>query len=91
MFLKVVRRRSTQSDCLYYMPRGVSNTLNHMHVALSYYIETTELHHKALYTFFHFALNDPVVVDTRADLAKVRNDYLKPSDMVHKLRFLFIE
>ena len=27
-----------QSSCLHYMPRGVSNTLDYMHVSLSYYI-----------------------------------------------------
>ena len=42
---KVVRCRSVQSSCLHYMPRGVSSTLDYMHVALSYYIGTGMLYH----------------------------------------------
>ena len=44
-FLKVVCRRSVQSGCIHYMPHGTSDTLNHTHVALSYYIEMTSLYH----------------------------------------------
>ena len=40
MFPKVVCCRSVRNSCLYYMPRGVSNTLDYMHAVLSYYIGT---------------------------------------------------
>ena len=43
---KVVRCRSVQSSCLHYMPRGVSSSLDYMHVALSYYIGTGTLYQK---------------------------------------------
>ena len=36
--LKVVWCRSVQNSCWHYMPRGVSNTLDYMRVALLYYI-----------------------------------------------------
>ena len=34
-----------RSGCLHYMPRGISNTLNHMHVALLYYVGMGALYH----------------------------------------------
>ena len=46
---KVVHCRLVQSGCLHYMPRGVSNTSNHMHVALLYYIGTGALYHSVTY------------------------------------------
>ena len=43
--LKVIQCSSVQSSCWHYMPHGVSNTLDYMHITLLYYVKMAALYH----------------------------------------------